>query len=353
MTRIISALLVLFSSAALLAQAAPAGDTPLDLAPNAPSRHVVVPGDTLWGIAGTFLKDPYRWNELWKLNPDEVKNPHRIYPGQVLVLDSSGGQPRLRLENGTYVDGVPTVKLEPQVRITDQLQEIPAIPQQVIEPFLSQPLVAEADALEGAPRIVATQGGHVLSAVGDLAYVTGLKAGAPPRLWQIYRPGKVLKDPVGDTILGYEAVFLGSAQLVKPGEPAQIRIVTAREEISKDDRLVPAPKPDIVNYPLHRPTTAIDARVVSVYGGSDAGGRYSIIALSRGHKDGLELGHVLALSRTGMVVTDRYRSSKKDVTLPDERYGLLYVFRTFEHVAYALVMEAGQPVEVGDTANTP
>ena len=346
MTRIISVLFALLSSAALLAHAAP----PLELAPDAPQKHVVVPGDTLWGISALFLKDPFRWSELWKLNTDQVKNPHWIYPGQVLVLDTSSGQPRLSIEGGG--GDIPTIKVEPQIRITERDQEIPAIPQQVIEPFLSQPLVAEEDALESAPRIVATQNNRVFSAEGDLVYVNKIPAGAP-RQWQIYRPGKEMKDPRNGEILGYEAKLLGTAKLVKEGEPATIRIATARQEIGKDDRLVPAPRPDIVNYPLHKPKEGVDSRVVSIYGGSTAGGRYSIIAISGGKKAGMELGHVLALSHTGQVIADRYRGSKLDVTLPNERYGLIYVFRVFEKVSYALVMQAAQAVEIGDTVGTP
>ena len=348
MTRIISALFVLISSVALTAQAA---TLPLELAPDAPNRHVVVPGDTLWDISAKFLKDPFRWNELWKLNPDEVKNPHRIYPGQVLVLDISGGDPRLRIENGGS-GGIPTIKIEPQVRIVDQSAEIPAIPQQAIEPFLSQPLIVEEDALESAPRIVATQQNREYSAERDLAYVTGMKAG-PARLWQIYRPGNEIRDPVTKEKIGYEAILLGTARLVKEGEPATIQILTVRQEVGKNDRLIPAPNPDIVNYPLHKPTSEINSRVVSIYGNTNTGGRFSIVAISGGQKNGIERGHVLAISRKGQVVTDRYHGRKSDVTLPDEPVGQIYVFRTFQKISYALMMNATQPVEVGDAVNTP
>jgi nucleoid-associated protein YgaU len=350
MARIISVLFVLISSVLLAAHAAPAKDTSLELAENAPSRHVVVPGDTLWGISASFLKDPYRWNELWKLNPDEVKNPHRIYPGQVLVLDTSSGQPRLSIEGGG--GAIPTVKVEPRVRITDQAQEIPAIPQQVIEPFLSQPLIADEDALESAPRIVAIQNDQVYAAEGSLAYVNKIASGTV-RQWQIYRPGDAIKDPRNGEVIGYEAMLLGTAKLVKQGEPATIQLLTTKREIGKDDRLVPAPRPDIVNYPLHKPTAAIDSRVVSIYGGSTAGGRYSIVAISGGKVNGIEMGHVLALSRTGQLISDRYRGDKLNVTLPNERYGLVYVFRIFDKVSYALIMGASQAVEVGDTISTP
>lgn len=360
MARIISTLFVLISSVVLFAQAAPAADAPLELVPDAPSRHVVVRGDTLWDLSKLYLKDPFRWPELWGFNKEQIKNPHWIYPGQVLVLDTINGRPRLSIEGGGS-GGVPTVKLEPRMRITDQTQEIPAIPQQVIEPFLSQPLVVEEDALETAPRIVATENNNVISAQGDLVYVDREMTG-PPRLWQVYRPGKAMKDPATGEVIGYEVVLLGTAKVVKQGivasadkkgVPGTVRILTARQDIGKDDRLVVAPRPQIVNYTLHKPNGKVDSRVVSIYGDSEAGGNYSIIAITGGKKSGMEVGHVLALSRTGQVITDRYRGTTYDFALPNERYGLLYVFRTFEKVSYALVMQASQPVMVGDTVDTP
>jgi LysM domain len=350
MTRIISVLFFLFSNITFTAHAA--STEPLELSPDAPKRHVVVRGDTLWDISGLYLKNPFRWPELWGFNKDKIKNPHWIYPGQVLVLRYFNGQPRLCIEGEACGDDVSTEKLEPRIRITDGAQAISAIPAQVIEPFLSQPLVVEEDALGSAPRIVATQHNRVISGDNDLAYATGLKPGQKS-IWQIFRPGKVLKDPVSNEVIGHEAVFLGTAKLVKDGDPATLRIVNVRQETGKDDRLVLAPPPDIINYPMHKPTTDGNSRVVSIYGDSNAGGQYSIVAISGGKKTGLEPGHVLALSRTGLIVTDRYKGSKRDIALPDERYGMLYVFRTFQKVSYALVMEASQPVEVGDSAGTP
>ena len=212
MTRIISVLFALFSSATLLANDTSSTSAPLELAPDAPQKHVVVRGDTLWGISALFLKDPFRWSELWNLNNDQIKKPHWIYPGQVLVLDTSNGQPSLSIEGG----GIPTVKVKPELRITEESQAIPAIPQQAIEPFLSQPLVAEEGALDIAPRIVAIQHDRVVAAENDVIYVTKIAAGSP-RQWQIYRPGNAIKDPRTDETLGYEAVLLGSAKLVKEG----------------------------------------------------------------------------------------------------------------------------------------
>jgi len=348
MKRIIAALLLAISSASMPALAAkPADAAPIELAANAPDRHVVVPGDTLWGIAKTFLKDPFRWNEVWQMNPEEIKNPHRIYPGQVIVLDRSGANPRLSLQGGE--PGVE--KLLPRVRETPLAPAIAAIPQQAIEPFLIRPLVVEEGEFEKTPRIVAVQDGRVLAGSNDLIYAVNLDAGI--KKWQIYRPSDPLKDPESGEILGYGAEVTGTAVLVSAGDPSSLRITGAQAEIGKGDRLAPLPKPDIFTYPQHRPKAPISARIVGVAGDAPDGGRYSVVALSRGKRDGVELGHVLALYRPGEEFADRYDGSKRDLKTPEERFGLLYVFRVFDRVSYALVMESQRPITRGDIVRNP
>ena len=344
MSRIISALLLIFSS--LLAFSPPAWSepaAPLELADNAPDRHIVVRGDTLWDIAAKFLKQPYRWPEIWRLNQEEIRNPHRIYPGQVVLLDRRQAVPRLSLDD--------RVKAEPRIYSSEERQAIPSIPQRVIEPFLSQPLVLEANALDPAARIVATPENRVYLGMGDTAYATGVTDGV--KLWHIYRPGKTLVDPETGEALGVEAIFLGSARLVRAGEPATLEIVASRQEIGRGDRLLPAPPPDIISYVPHAPASAIAARVISVYGAVAEGGRNSIVSLSRGQRDGLEIGHVLAINRAGKQVSNRYQDKQEVIKLPDERYGLLFVFRVFERVSYALVMDVSRPVVPGDLVRNP
>ncbi|MDP2811871.1 MAG: LysM peptidoglycan-binding domain-containing protein [Rhodocyclaceae bacterium] len=336
---IISALFLCFSSAW-----AAEGTGPLELAPDAPDRHIVVPGDTLWGIASKFLRDPYRWSELWRLNPDQIKNPHRIYPGQVVILDRSGSDPKLKLGR--------LVKAEPRIYLDDEKREIPAIPQQAIEPFLSQPLVIDAGGLDNAPRVVATVESRVYIGAGETFYVKDVKQQA--RAWQIYRPGDALKDPDNDEVLGHEAIYIGSAHLVAEGQPATFLAVTTKQEIGQGDRLVPASRPDVTSYVPHRPDKVIRGRVISIYGGVGEGSRYSIVSLSRGKKDGLEVGHVLALYRDGAEVTNRFEADKPETyKLPNERYGLVFVFRVFERVSYALVMDTNRPLSPGDVVRTP
>lgn len=344
------ALLPASSDAQPLVEATQQRGNVLELADNAPDRHVVVKGDTLWGISGLFLKQPWRWPEIWQINKAQIRDPHWIYPGQIVYLDRSGPQPRLRI--GEPV-GQETKRLGPRIYAKSNLEAIPSIPQKAIEPFLSKPLVIETGELDQAPRIVATQEDRVVTGAGNILYATGLSDARASSVWMIYRPGKPLVDPETNRVLGIEAFYLGSARLVREGEPATLEIIKSTQEIGQNDRLVPAPPPSIVNYLPHAPEQSIESRVMSVYGAVQEGATHSIVTLSRGAMDGIEVGHVLALSRAGVQVSNRFQDKLETYQLPDERYGLLFVFRVFERVSYALVMNVTRPVIVGDAAKSP
>lgn len=312
------------------------------LAENAPSSYTVVKGDTLWGISGKFLKEPYRWPELWRMNKEQVKNPHRIYPGQVLVLDRSGTVPQLRIE---------AVNLSPKVYIEKSTQAIPTIPQNIIEPFLSRPRVLEENGLQDAPKIVATQEDRVYVGSGGRVYANGVKDNA--KLWQVFRPTKPIIDPETKEPIGHEAFYLGSAKLVAEGDPATFDIVTAVQEIGVSDRLMPAVQADIVHYMPHVPNRNLEGQVAAIYGGVQETGRHSIVTLNRGSSHGLEPGHVLAIYRSGGERIYREESKAGSVKLPPERYGLVFVFRVFDRISYALVMDVTRPVVVSDIVRTP
>jgi hypothetical protein len=349
MSRIISALLVAFSSAALAASAWAEATKPLELAPGAPDRHTVVAGDTLWGISAKFIKDPYRWPELWRMNADDVKNPHRIYPGQVLVLDRSGTDPQLRID---------TVRLSPKQYDTQLSDAIPAIPQSFIEPFLAKPLVIEPDELSGAPRVIAVEDNRMVVGTGSKIYVTGIQD-PQAKGFLLYRPGRALSDPVSGEVLGVEAIHIGGAKILQAGEPAILQVVNSRAEIGAGDRLMPTKKVEFANYTPHAPKTMIEGRVMSVYGTTGSspaktGGPGSIVTITRGARDGLEMGHVLALSQSGRPVTERFQDRLQTHQLPEERYGLVFVFRVFDRISYAIVTKAtAQEIVVGDTVRTP
>lgn len=341
-------------SALVLATAATlcgATERPIQLADQAPMQHVVVPGDTLWGISAQFLKEPWRWPEIWRMNRDQIKNPHRIYPGDVIVLDrDENGNPILRVGKNKKSSG--DGKLRPQIYSEKNDEAIPPIPPNIIEPFISQPLVIEANELDSAARIVATQQDRVFLGEGSIAYVDD--ADPKQEKWQIYRNGKPLHDPADDKrILGYEAFYLGTATQTRPGQPATFEVTSATQEIGRGDRLVPATKPTMAHYVPHKPDVSVDGRVVSIYGGVGSAGRGSIISLNLGSQDGLEIGHVLALERNRLITERDENDQKISVQIPAERTGLIFVFRTFDHISYALVVQSEGTVEVNDFVRTP
>ena len=343
MVRIISALIL-----AVTAVCASAAE-PLKLVDNPPDQHVVVRGDTLWGISGKFLKEPWRWPEIWNMNREQIRNPHLIYPGQVVYLDRSSNSPRLRL--GKPVSG--TDKLSPQIYSESSQKAIPSIPPNIIEPFLSQPLVVDEGQLDNVPRIVAGPEYRGMMGNGDPAFATGI-ADASVLRWNIFRPGKPLIDPDNGQTIGYEAFFLGNARLVQAGEPAALQIVTAKEEIMRGDRLMPAPPPNIISYVPHRADVEVAGRVMTIYGGVNEGGKASVVSLNRGTNDGLEVGHVLGLFRNRISqAIDQDTMQRVDTPIPEERYALVFVFRVFSKVSYALVLESSRPVTIGDSARNP
>jgi len=310
---------------------------------DAPDQHIVVKGDTLWDISAKFFKDPWRWPYIWGMNKNTIKDPHWIYPGEVIVLDRATGT----LSKGGSANGI--VKLSPEIRFADSNQNaIPSIPPGVIEPFLSQPLVVADKELAGAPTIVALHEGRVIAGTGDIAYAKGLN-GNQGDIWQVYRPGKKFVDPDTQEVLGYEATYLGDATVSESADVSTTRISDAKQEINVGDRLI-APGAVVARTYLPRaPESNISASVISIYGGVSLGGQNTVITLNKGERDGLQNGHVLALYSKGKVV----KHEGKKVTLPDERYGLLFVFRVFEKVSYALVMQTHLPVHLLDRAQTP
>ncbi len=324
--------------------------TEIALQDNHPDRYVVVKGDTLWGIAGKFLKQPWHWPEIWKMNKQQIKNPHWIYPGDTVVLDMSGGSPELRL-----IKGLETIKLSPRVRVEPtETSGIPSIPQAEIGPFLSKPLVITEGELEKAPYIIGTEEGRVILGAGNSAYVQSIMKGGALN-WQIYRPGKALVDPDSNETLGYEAIYLGDARITRFGAPATINITQSTQEINVGDRLVAMKGDAAISYVPHAPDKPIFGRIISAYGGVAEVGKGSIVTLNKGRRDGLEVGHVLAIYRHGRSIARGAHddTSPEIVKLPDERYGLVFVFRVFEKVSYALVMQSERPVQLLDDVRTP
>ena len=360
-------------------QVAQTGVALSELAPNAPDSYTVKSGDTLWAISRLFLKSPWRWPELWGMNLREISNPHRIYPGQQLVLDKSNGRATLRVRNAGSGD-VPTetIRVSPRTRITNLGDgAIPTLAPNLIEPFLAEPIIIDEATLLRAPRIVATQENRVLLSRGDRAYV---RAQVPGDLstakdandkFRVFRNATPLKDPVTGVILGYEAQYVGQADLIrgeslrdavgKDGKPIQeivpgtIDIVSSKEEMRIGDRLLPEPKREFASYTPRAPLVKVEGgRIVSVYGSAVVNAAQSqVVSINRGKADGMEVGHVLAIQKDGESLQDRTDPAKPLIKLPEERNGLLMVFRTFDKLSYALILQISDGVKIGDRLVNP
>jgi hypothetical protein len=375
-----------------------------DLAADAPSEYTVVKGDTLWGISGRFLKDPWKWPHIWQMNQEQIKNPHLIYPGDIIKLDrealrlsiASGGPGGMAGGMGGSAGeaAANVVKVEPRVRVEPLQMAIPSIPGSVIGPFLSQPLVVEVGGLESAPTVLATEESRVIIGAGDTAYADRIGTDDGVN-WQVFRPGAPLTDPDSGEVLGYEAKYVGDARVRRFGNPTTLQITKARQEINRGDRLAPAREATYPTYVPRAPDKPIVGSIMSVDGGVSEFGQYQVITLNRGARDGLEVGHVLASHRrgaevggagreitfttprlfTGMnvkpspVVPDPPNLAPAPaesggkvigvaqtggvVRLPDERTGLVFVFRVFDKLSYALVMRSSKPLYIGDVVRTP
>jgi hypothetical protein len=273
-----------------------------------------------------------------------------------VLVKGADGRAQLKLADGS-ISALPgasgdTVRLAPRVRdaTAERGAAVASIPNNLIEPFLSQPIVIDVAEMAKYPRIIATQEGRVNIGRGDAAYARGV-ANDKIESYHVFRPARALYDP--DDVnrkkpIAYEAFYLGTARMAKPGEVATLRIQDSKQEIGVGDRLVPIERQTLVAYVPHRPDKSIDGRIVSIYNGVQQAGRGQIVALNRGRGDGLEVGHVLALLETGATVQDRTVAKREFVKLPDERIGDLFVFRVFDHISYALIMALVKPVSVGD-----
>ncbi len=404
MRKLLSALTLAGVAMSAAVLPAPSWADTLELQENAPERHVVVKGDTLWDISAKFLKSPWRWPEIWGLNKAAIKDPHWIYPGDVVVLDRSGANPKLMLVPGDK-HGMTTIKLSPQAREqTIESNAIPAIPISAIHAFLTQPRVVSAGVMDTAPFILGNNEDRVIYGRGDTVFATG--GPADVKRWNILRPGKALKDPETGELLGYEVEYLGDARTVSAGVPQKIHITHSAQEVLAKDKLMEAADATTFEYVPRAPANEISGRIISAYGGISDAGRYQTVVLNRGSAHGLEPGHVLAIYQTGNTIrlnkseqekitwlnsrtsnvpdggawlyadlrclkdngklTYDQAASIKAVTrtgcvghdesrvkLPDARAGLVMVYRVFDKVAYALVMQSNGPVYLLDTVKNP
>jgi LysM repeat protein len=378
---------------ATAAQVAQTGVPLSELAPNAPDHYTVRPGDTLWAISALFLTSPWRWPELWGMNYTEIANPHLIFPGQQLFLEKKNGLATLTTQApASQQPATVTLRLSPRTRVEAMsASALPTLRPGLIEAFLTEPNIVNENELLTAPRIVATQEGRVLLSRGDRAYVRG-PAGAPltdtgsgPQVaLRVFRNATPLYDPETRAVLGYEAQYVGKALLVRsevatPDQPsgespglwdrlrglvshesavpptaASVDIVEAKEEMRVGDRLLPEPPRQIRSFVPRSPEGPVAGRIVSVSGsGVVNAAQNQVVVISRGSSDGLKTGDVLAILKDGATLTDRTDPGMPTIKLPNERNGLMMVFRPFDKLSYALILEITDGVKVGDRFTNP
>ncbi|HEY3786642.1 MAG TPA: LysM peptidoglycan-binding domain-containing protein [Steroidobacteraceae bacterium] len=346
------------------AQSAPAqssADTSGIVNPNAPKSYTVKRGDTLWGIATMFLKDPWLWPEVWIINP-QVANPHLIYPGDKLALGyGPDGHPQIRLEQAG------AARLEPRLRSTPLDAAIPTIPYSAISAFLSRPTVLSAEQVRNAAHVVAFRDQHVVAGTGHEVYISDLKA-APNARYSIVHIDDELRDPDDGKVVGYEGVYTATALVSRPGSPTKALLIDAARETLQGDKVLAEDLDVPLNFMLRAPRNEVHGRIISVIDGTQVIGQYQIVVINRGKRHGIDAGHVLAIDQAGEVVHDLYGGGNSQlarylghvgsslapkVRLPDERAGTMLVFKSFDRVSYALIIGASNAIHVGDVVHNP
>lgn len=319
----------------------------VELSPSHPARYTVVKGDTLWDIAARFLNKPWEWPVVWQENPG-IRDPARLYPGDVIVLDESRGTPRLGV-------GVPSeLRLQPEIRITPLSSAIPLMPVKSVRPFLTHPRVVEDDELSMQPYVVELAEEHVLGGAGGEAYVRSISDPTPAD-YIIYRPGAEYRDGETGEILGTEAIFVAEATLRQTGDPATVLIGDAEKEVRTGDRLMPAGSESIgFGFSPHAPRASLSGHIIGVLDGVTQIGQFSVVSLDKGKGDGVEIGHVFEIWQKGQSIRDTVRMGFGDtLTGPQQKAGVLMVFQTFERVSFALVMKAERFIHVQDVVRAP
>ncbi len=317
---------------------------PVPLADGHPNEYVVQVGDTLWDIAGEFLRDPWYWPEIWYVNPDIV-NPHLIYPGDVLGL--------------VYIDGVPritnvrasTYRMSPQARVTPLTEAIDTIPYEAVSAFLNSGTVLQADEADRLPYMIATRGEHLMAAAGNEIYVRGVDDVVAGTRYSVVHVGDELVDPDDGKVVGYHGLMIGDGTLRRAGDPGTVWLTDSSQEITIGDRLLPESVDVPLNFIPSQPTSQIEGRIMAVVGGVSQIGQYMVVVLNRGTDNGLGVGDVLTVFRAGDVIEDRVAGG--DVTLPDIEAGTVMVFKSYDRISYALVMEATLAIHVLDAVRNP
>jgi hypothetical protein len=324
---------------------ATATSAPVRLNPQHPDRYVVKKGDTLWDISAMFLRDPWFWPEIWFANP-QVRNPHLIFPGDVLTLVYMDGQPRIVLERGAS----DRERLEPRVRVEQLEEAIFTIPYDRIAAFLSRPSVLDRDTIDRAPYILTDRRGHLAHGSQAEVYVRGANF-AEGDAYSVMHVGGPLRDPDNGRLLGYQGVYVGEGRVVRTGDPATLYLSATAREALNGDKLIPVDNDIPLRFIPRAPEREVEGRIIDVLDGVQMVSAFQIVTLNRGTRHGLEPGHVLSVWQAGERVADRFGGGR--VQLPDEYAGYLMIFRSFDELSYGLIMQASNEIRVLDRVRNP
>lgn len=312
-----------------------------------PDKYHVQKGDTLWGISEKFLKDPWVWPTVWQANP-QLKNPHLIYPGDLISLVYIDGKPQLVINRGR-----PLVKLTPQGRIETLDRPVSTVSADAIRPFLSKPRIVGKNELEKAPYIVHPVGERMMVGTGDKVYVRGTQD-QNQKNYAVVRAGATYVDPFTKEVLGYEAKYVGDSHVVQQGDPATYYLRNTVREVFIGDRMLP--EQDQAYHDHFIPKAGrkeLRGAIIAVMEGLQQIGQHQIVIINRGTREGVEVGHVYAVYQHAKLIKDSVVKSKQVVRLPEERAGIIMVFRAYEKLSYALVMRAERNMKVLDIVATP
>ncbi|HEX3845262.1 MAG TPA: LysM peptidoglycan-binding domain-containing protein [Steroidobacteraceae bacterium] len=332
--------------------------------PNAPLTYTVKRGDTLWGIASMYLRDPWNWPEVWYINP-HIRNPHLIYPGDKLALAyDANGRPQVRLVEAS------ALRLEPRLRSTPITSAIPTIPYSAISAFLERPTVLTQDEVRDAAHIIAFKNDHVIAGSGHVVYIRGLGETEHAR-FSIVHVGDSVRDPDNGHVLGYVGIYTATALVSQPvTNPVRAVLIDTARETLVGDKVMSSDVQAPHNLMPHAPATQVDGKIAWIVGDtgiSDLAGQFDIVVINRGSDAGLEPGNVLEVDQAGEVVHDTYgahggvlqdlgamgSSLAPRVKLPDERAGTLLVFKTYPQLSFGLIVGASDTIAVGDIVHNP
>ena len=351
-----------------------------------PREYVVKKGDTLWGIASQFLEDPWYWPEIWYRNP-QLDNPHLIFPGDMLSLTYINGKPTLEVKREVVVEQIPgassdekvvrtdtgkatndgrkVVRLSPVIHRSDREISIPSIPSDAIKQFLNNPRVITKNELDDSPYIVASDDARLILASEDRIYVRDIhsKLDRDKVRYSVYRRGDEFRDPETEDVLGFEIIYVGEARIDLYGDPASATLTNTRREVLIGDFLLNSDKSEFNHFYYPKvPKHAVDARIISLFDALSASAKYQIVVINKGEEAGIEVGHVLATYFRGGEARDKYMARKTfergqedkiKVILPDERSGLMMIFKVFDKVSYGLILESRRIIRLNDAARTP